>query len=309
MDNRTNETHHTPLEVIVIKSTIFIIIAIAAVIGNSLVIIVISQYGRNAAQTVTNYLIMNLAILDIINGLFQLPLYLVNIIADRQFYGEIGCAIHVQIGGMGFIGSIHNLMWIAIIRYLVVVKSKKLQSRHAYYCIGIIWATCILVPAVSFLGWGKSVYVDIEKGCVPDWNGNSISGIARGIYDAVIDFAIPLIVITYCYLFIFLFLSRKRRDMICDGFQSPTAMDKANVTSTMFIIFIAFLICIAPWSLLAFIIMPVAQVAVSDGVYFTSLALVLCNSAINPVLYAYRSKDFRIGYKLAIHKIFKCCNN
>ncbi|EDV18676.1 uncharacterized protein TRIADDRAFT_62841, partial [Trichoplax adhaerens] len=208
MDNTTNVTH-TPLEIIAIKSIIFTIAAIAAVIGNTLVVIVIFQY--NSTQTVTNYLVMNLSIFGTMNGLVRLPLYIVNIIADRQYYDQVGCAFHAYLGGIIFIGTIHNLMWIAVVRYLVVVKSKKLKPRHAYYFIGIIWATCTLTPAVSFLGWGKFVYVEIEKGCIPSWDKTGIIGIARGIYSAIFHYATPLLTIIYCYSFIFIFLEKKQQ--------------------------------------------------------------------------------------------------
>ena len=310
MDNITatngTNTNGTPLVVIIIKSVILILISIAAVIGNTLVIIVI--YQRNSAQTVTNYLIINLAIIDIITGLFRLPLYVVNIIADRQYYNEVGCNIHSFIGGICFIGSVHSLMWIAIIRYLVVVKSKKwrIKPKHAYYYIAIIWLTCIIISSWSLLGWSKNVYLDIENGCIPSWDGSGISGIIKGVLEANLDFAIPLIIICSCYLLIFLYLRRNQRRIAHRSFRIPGIVDKTKVTLTMFIVFVGFLICYSSWSLLVFIVMPIARVDIPDAVYFTASALVFCNSFINPILYGYLSKNFRKGYKQALRKIFRC---
>ncbi|RDD43464.1 Orexin receptor type 2 [Trichoplax sp. H2] len=121
MDNITNASR-TPLEIVAIKSATFIVIAIAAVIGNVLVIIVISQ--NRSTQTITNYLIINLAVFDIMNELVNLPPYILNIIADRQYYDDIGCSIHPYIGGVLFVGSIHNLMRIAIVRYCDIYQSR-----------------------------------------------------------------------------------------------------------------------------------------------------------------------------------------
>ncbi|RDD43462.1 hypothetical protein TrispH2_004130 [Trichoplax sp. H2] len=141
MDNITNVTC-TSSGMIAIKSFVSIIIVVAAVIGNTLNILVISQY--HSTRTITNYLIMNLSIFGIINGLVHIP--------------------SLSIG-----------------HYLVVVKSKKLQPRHAYYCIAIIWATYSLTAPVSFLGWGNSVYVKGEKACLLSWDRTAINGIARAM--------------------------------------------------------------------------------------------------------------------------------
>lgn len=305
-DLNGTKTNGTPLEVIIIKSIVLIVISITAVIGNTLVIMVICQ--RNAGQTVTNYLIINLAIIDIITGLFRLPLYVMNIIADRQYYDAVGCNIHSFIGGICFIGSVHSLMWIAIIRYLVVVKSKKwrIKPKHAYYYIAIIWLSCIIVSSWSLLGWSKNVYIDVEKGCIPSWYGSGISGIVKGILEANIDFAIPLVIICFCYLLIFLYLKRNQRRIAHRSFRMPGVVDKTKVTLTMFIVFVGFLICYSTWSLLVFIVIPIARVEVPDALYFTASALVFCNSCINPILYGYLSKNFRKGYKRALRKIFKC---
>jgi leucokinin receptor len=69
--SRDADIYHVPVAIVVVLAILYGSISIIAIIGNGLVILVIAKDKR--MQTVTNIFIGNLAVADVIIGLFTTP--------------------------------------------------------------------------------------------------------------------------------------------------------------------------------------------------------------------------------------------
>jgi hypothetical protein len=79
--NRTARVYNTTVYMFVIISCLYGLISVISVLGNFLIILVVMKNKR--MQNVTNYFICNLALADIVIGIFVLPFQV------RIFFDEI----------------------------------------------------------------------------------------------------------------------------------------------------------------------------------------------------------------------------
>lgn len=289
-----NTTCGTSSEWIATKIGIIVFIIVTAIFGNLLASIAILN-GRRM-RTATNILLLNLALLDFLTALGRLPLYLVNIVADRYQYGIVWCNIHSTISGICFIGSIYTLMFISYFRYRIICLSTvaRPKLRHAIYVSIFIWIWSTFVALWPILGWSINEFNPVEMACIPTWSVG-VSGLINGILEVVIDFLIPFSVIIFCYIRIYLYLKSKRAALK----SSRSKRQSALVTRTMGIVILAFVLCYAPWSLIVFVIIPLGQqhVFIPTTFYFITTVLVFINSSINPVIYGFQIPQFRHQYR------------
>ncbi|EDV22958.1 uncharacterized protein TRIADDRAFT_58699 [Trichoplax adhaerens] len=292
-----NSTCGTPSEWIATKIGIIVFIIITAVLGNLLASIAILNERR--MRTATNILLLNLALLDFLTALGRLPLYLINIVADRYYYGVVWCNIHSTISGICFIGSIYTLMFISYFRYRIICRSTTTRPKrhHAIYVSIFVWLWSTFVALWPILGWSANEFNPVEMACIPTWSVG-ISGLINGILEVVIDFLLPFSIIIFCYIRIYIYLKKKRPALK----SSRSKRQSALVTRTMGIVILAFVLCYAPWSVIVFIVIPFGQenVYIPTGFYFITTVLVFINSSINPVIYGFQIPQFRQQYRRII---------
>ncbi|EDV22964.1 Melatonin receptor type 1A [Trichoplax sp. H2] len=291
------------IEFTIVKGAILTTLGVVALLGNLMV--VFSILLPKKMRSPTNYLLFNLAVLDIITVTIRLPIHLINIMENRQAIDDPLCHFHAFLTGVCFIGSVYSMVGIAVFRYIVVCRSLsvKLSNRHALYAIGLIWLITVFIALWPFWGWSKFVYDPRERACIPSYS-EGISGLINGILEIFLDFGIPLTTIFVCYWKIYRYIraTHQRLASFRESANVKHEYRKRRVTLTMWIVFVAFFILYAPWSIMAFVVFPVTngQANVPDGVYFMAQALLYSNSAANPIIYGVMMGQFKRQYKKVI---------
>ena len=123
------------------------------VLGNLLVII--AFYINNSLRTINNYLIINLAIADLMIGLLSMNFYTIMIIQGGWYMGYNLCQFWLILDYVCSQTSSFNLLVICIDRYLSVQYAvwyrNKRSVMHAVAAMVTVWVLSLLIWAVPIL--------------------------------------------------------------------------------------------------------------------------------------------------------------
>ena len=108
------------IALIAVESCIFIVLDLAALIGNSLVCL--AFYRNPSLRTVTNYFVLSLALTDLSMAVLIMPLITISTIANTGILGDFECRIRFICGYMLASTSVLSIMLLAINRYLHVTR-------------------------------------------------------------------------------------------------------------------------------------------------------------------------------------------
>lgn len=162
----------------------------------SFLYVIFFTYKMKAHQT---SLLVNLAFSDICIILVGIPLTLLNLASKQPITQGILCQTQGFLLLMLFLHSNFNLTYIALQRYLIVVRTKfyptEMTRTKSALQIITTWTCASVVALPSLLGWGKQDYNFGRAHCMLVW-GHSISYLLFVQFTA---FTIPLVIIIFSY--------------------------------------------------------------------------------------------------------------
>ncbi|EDV22896.1 uncharacterized protein TRIADDRAFT_58578 [Trichoplax adhaerens] len=312
--------------------------AIATVISNCIVLYVFHKH-RSLLRIPSNLFILNLAIIDLLNGLFRDTFNGVSWLNNGWTFGEPLCRFNGFMQTICYVVTIFTLLATGICRYLVIVHSygKVITRKVVLIIIGCIWIYSILDSLMPIFGWNRYIFQPLEFSCLPDWL--SVSGASYVMFALIADTIIPSILIGLCYIVIYIVIARNAKRManrfhiehsnnVIPSIGNSVDYSVANtpendrnrqarakwsngntlgrkevkITRAMFSVYVIFLACYLPYALTIFIIAP-AGGNVSHNIIFMVGYLVNVNSAINPFFYGVIYRQFRKAYI----ELFCCC--
>jgi len=258
-----------------------------------------SYYSQNTKKRAINLLIINQNLLDMSSCILVVISYSIRL---RPYVGGVlGYFICIIFDSDGAVystlnASVINLIILTIERYLKVVHpfwSKKNLKRwmiHAAMVFAWIGGTLFAMTAV----FTTTPMTDGECLAYYIWQ----SPAARMVYITtmcIIFFFIPVVTFIYCYGRIVIVMRRQMRVMAghnVEGSAQMTASQmqskriKWNITKTMIIVSITFIICWFPISIYFIIV----DVSVPNGGvfvgYFFTVFMACLNICMNPFIYA-----------------------
>ncbi|UXI23191.1 hypothetical protein NH340_JMT09134 [Sarcoptes scabiei] len=301
------------------KRTLLIIIyttsSIFALIGNTLVIIV-ELFGRRSAASLRKFLI-NLAISDILFGVFSVPFTYTDFVYGSWLFSPWLCpwAQFIQILSV-FITSF-TLTVISIERYYAIKfplsnQNKWLTNRSQYillisWILGIIWASIPQTKIVQF-NWENQIKLD----CKPD--DQLYTSRWYLFLSIMITFGLPLIIQSLCYISII-------RTLLDQDYLRSTKTslkqrrDMTKIIRMLIAVVILFLITWLPIKILMFILTYYSNIwfimdPKDSGLYIAFYLIchwmAMSSSFINPIIYSFMSKSFRIDLKELFTKWLRC---
>ncbi|XP_055526244.1 dopamine D2-like receptor [Wyeomyia smithii] len=129
--------------IIPLYATIFLL----SVVGNLLVILTLAQNKR--MRTVTNVYLLNLAISDLLLGVFCMPFTLVGQVLRKFIFGAIMCKLIPYFQAVSVSVAVWTLVAISLERYFAICRplsSRRWQTQfHAYRMIAMVWLLSFLV--------------------------------------------------------------------------------------------------------------------------------------------------------------------
>ncbi|XP_031198837.1 neuropeptide FF receptor 2 isoform X2 [Mastomys coucha] len=296
-------------------------------VGNTVVCFIVIR--NRHMHTVTNFFILNLAISDLLVGIFCMPITLLdNIIAGWPF-GSSMCKISGLVQGVSVAASVFTLVAIAVDRFRCVVYpfKPKLTFKTAFVTIVIIWglAITIMTPSAIMLHVQEEKYYRVRLSshnktgtvywCREDWPRQEMRRIYTTVLFATIYLApLSLIVIMYARIGASLF----KTSVHCTGKQRPeqwhVSKKKQKVIKMLLIVALLFILSWLPlWTLMMLSdyadLSPNKLRIINIYVYPFAHWLAFCNSSVNPIIYGFFNENFRNGFQDAFQVCQKKANS
>ncbi|VVC99501.1 unnamed protein product [Leptidea sinapis] len=155
--NSSNDTfdslYDVPTGMIVLLSFLYGSISVLAVVGNFLVMWVVATSRR--MQSVTNCYIANLALADIVIGLFAVPFQFQAALLQRWLLPHFMCAFCPFVQALSVNVSVFTLTAIAVDRHRAIITplSAHTSKRIAKVIIVFIWMLALSLAAPMAMSW------------------------------------------------------------------------------------------------------------------------------------------------------------
>ncbi|XP_053223201.1 D(2) dopamine receptor isoform X2 [Podarcis raffonei] len=173
------------------------------VFGNVLVCMAVSR--EKALQTTTNYLIVSLAVADLLVATLVMPWGVYLEVVGEWRFSRIHCDIFVTLDVMMCTASILNLCAISIDRYTAVAmpmlyNTRYSSKRRVTVMIAVVWVLSFAVSCPLLFGLNNT-----KK------NECFIANPAFVVYSSIVSFYVPFIVTLLVYVQIYIVLRKRRK--------------------------------------------------------------------------------------------------
>uniref|UniRef100_A0A8C5I9V8 Dopamine receptor D2 n=1 Tax=Junco hyemalis TaxID=40217 RepID=A0A8C5I9V8_JUNHY len=163
------------------------------VFGNVLVCMAVSR--ERALQTTTNYLIVSLAVADLLVATLCMPWVVYMEVVGEWRFSRIHCDIFVTLDVMMCTASILNLCAISIDRYTAVAmpmlyNTRYSSKRRVTVMIAVVWVLSFAISCPLLFGLNNTD----EKECI-------IGNPAFVVYSSIVSFYVPFMVTLLVYVF------------------------------------------------------------------------------------------------------------
>ncbi|XP_068692290.1 QRFP-like peptide receptor [Montipora foliosa] len=304
----------------VVFAVLYSSIILPGVLGNCIIITIVRK--TPSMQTTTNYLLMNLAVADLVTlllcpGLYDFALTSVRL---QGFTGDLICKLFSgnAIVPISMNAGVLTVCTIAVERYLALVKPFHTRLRMSKESVGRVIVFLWILAVLSCIPDIKSNTVDVSSlkyHCKRPWSLDEyIYNKPFIIFTSVCFGFISCLVVFFCYFEIVrgLFFTRT----ICSQSTRNSAERQANNQLARLLIWLSvfFAICSLPFSIY-FIFLVFSDTKTVRDNYDTlylwhriSRLLVFANSFCNPILYALQSSNYRESFKILFNERVNWCN-
>ena len=269
------------------SSILFLLIGF---IGNVLVIRIVHK--TREMHTPTNYLLVNMAVSDVFTILMW-PLYFF-------VYWKFFCKLIEPVQVCIMVSCI-TITVLAVERYYALMKplrnGLRLREDNIKKAIACIWAASVVIclPATFFKEWSETY-----ETCIGPWTLYLTQGSkACVILDAVVYFS-QLVIMIYCYGSLIRGLYFTNR--VCPDTDGERNSEKKELVITFMLVTAAFFIGYTP-TVTSYLITPSEDgTTVSSYGQFAFVAdfIFVVSLCFNPFIYAFRSTNFKEGFKSVI---------
>uniref|UniRef100_A0A8C3SNB6 Adenosine A2b receptor n=1 Tax=Chelydra serpentina TaxID=8475 RepID=A0A8C3SNB6_CHESE len=279
-----------------------LIIALLAIAGNVLVCwaVAINSTLKNA----TNYILVSLAVADIAVGLLAIPFAITISVGLRtDFHSCLFFACFVLVLTQS---SIFSLLAVAMDRYLAIKVPLRYKSlvtgKRARWLIAVLWLLSFGIGLTPLMGWNK-------QGCLIQCLFENVVTMSYMVYFNFFGCVLlPLVIMLGIYIKIFVVACKQLRKMELMGKSRTTLQKEVNAAKSLAIIVGLFAFCWLPLHILNCISYFHQDFAHNkpDWVMYVAIILSHANSVINPIIYAYKIRDFRCTFRKILAKYVLC---
>ncbi|XP_035535377.1 dopamine receptor D2a isoform X2 [Morone saxatilis] len=201
--NETDQEQKHPYNYYAMLLTLLIFVI---VFGNVLVCMAVSR--EKALQTTTNYLIVSLAVADLLVATLVMPWVVYLEVVGEWRFSKIHCDIFVTLDVMMCTASILNLCAISIDRYTAVAMPMLYNTRYSSrrrvtVMISVVWVLSFAISCPLLFGLNNTATRD-ESLCV-------IANPAFVVYSSIVSFYVPFIITLLVYVQIYVVLRKRRK--------------------------------------------------------------------------------------------------
>ena len=288
----------------ILFKTVFSVLLTTDLVGNTLVILIIVK--NRSMKTPMNYLLLNLAVADIIVGIFFAPrLLFISLFTHPT--GTRGNFLCKMVTGMNVtwvasLASAFTLVSVAVERFYAVVYPMsvrhKVTNRKLKFIVPACWILATLHTIPSFMSSSFDDRIKLCREVYPEY-WQYVSYWFFWVLGAGI---IPVSVMTVLY-------TRVIHSLWCKDTNNAPRLAVINarkrITQKSITVSIIYAICIFPTHVLYFVSIFYPKTFSDNDLYFkTTYCLLALNSSVNPFVYTFQCTAFRRNLKKLVS-----CNN
>uniref|UniRef100_A0A1B6DGK6 G-protein coupled receptors family 1 profile domain-containing protein n=1 Tax=Clastoptera arizonana TaxID=38151 RepID=A0A1B6DGK6_9HEMI len=300
------DLYDVPVHIVVLLSICYGSISIAAVMGNGLVMWVIATSRR--MKSVTNYYIANLALADIVIGMFSIPFEFQAALLQRWTLPDFMCSFCPFVKTVSVSVSVFTLAAIAVDRHRAILKpfSARVSKVQFKLVISLIW---VVSAAMSFPWlYAMGVYRTVDEHGARDFCYHiKVSQSTMLTYRAmlvILQYVIPVSVITWVYARMGLALWGATAPGNAQTDRDANIMrNKKKVIKMLIIVVALFTLCWLPlqtYNVLHPIFPSINTFRYINIIWFCMDWLAMSNSCYNPFIYAMYNEKFKREFQLRL---------
>ncbi|XP_078508999.1 adenosine receptor A2b-like [Lissotriton helveticus] len=320
--------------VLTVYITVEVLLALLTVAGNLLVIWAVASNPR--LKSITNYFIVSLAVADVTVGLLVIPFAItISVGFHMEFHGCLFLACLVLVVTQI---SVFSLLAIAVDRYLAIRLPLRygalVNGAQAKKVMALLWALAIFLGMIPLFGWNN--LHAIESGCKEPNNevspldvtqspANEMRTSCRTVtcyFEVVVDMnymvyfnffgciLLPLVCMMFLYISIYNVACKQLRQMLPKGVGRGNGgktlaclLKEIHAAKSLALIVGLFALCWLPLHILN--CLPVfCPGCPRPPIWLMYLAIAFshANSVLNPVIYAFRLREFRRAFCVLVGK-------
>ncbi|XP_069016749.1 somatostatin receptor type 1 [Embiotoca jacksoni] len=274
-------------------SSIYSLVCLVGLSGNSMVIYVIFRYAK--MKTATNLYLLNLAVADELLML-SVPFVVTAALLRRWPFGAALCRLVLSVDAINMFTSIYCLTVLSVDRYIAVVHplraSRYRRPTVAKLVNACVWLFSLLVILPIILFASTAPNSDGSVACnvqMPEPERRWMAAFA--VYAFLMGFLLPVLAICLCYALI---LSQLRAVALRAGWQQRCRSER-KITVMVTVVVSVFVLCWMPFH----VVQLVGVFLQRHDPTLSQLAVVLgyANSCANPLLYGFLSDNFRRSFQ------------
>ncbi|XP_017291706.1 trace amine-associated receptor 1-like [Kryptolebias marmoratus] len=299
VDNFSYKFTTTPAALCVILYGFLTLLSVVTVCGNLLVIISVLYFKQ--LHTPTNFLILSLAVADLLVGIVVFPLTMTFSPSFCMYHRDVFCKIRSSFGMYFCTCSILHLCCISVDRYYAVCQPLMYKSKISHHVVLVMIAVSWIVSAL--IATGVVIPNSIEK----FQERGFLVVLMTTTVGVIISFYLPLVIMLCIYLKIFL-VAQRQAQSIHTRIKCGATVSKMErkATKTLAIVLGVFLLCWTP-CFISVTFSTFSNILIPVPVIETLIWLALTNSTLNPFIYAFFYIWFRSAFKIIMSgKILRC---
>ena len=285
----------------VLLQALYAVVCVVGLLGNTLVIYVVLRYSK--MQTVTNMYIVNLAVADEC-FLIGIPFLFTTMLLERWPFGNGMCKVYMTTTSINQITSSIFLTIMSADRYVAVchpISSPRIRTPFISKVVSLTaWTASALLMVPVFM-YASTMERNETNSCNILWpESENVSGqTAFTLYSFILGFAIPLLLIFVFYILVI----RKLKTVGPKNKSKEKKKTHRKVTKMVLIVITVYVLCWLPYWItqVALIFTPPKQCqnSFTITVFLFAGCLSYSNSAMNPILYAFLSDNFKKSFMKA----------
>ncbi|XP_033225803.1 orexin receptor type 1-like [Belonocnema kinseyi] len=308
--------------------TLYVPVIVLAVTANILVIVVVFKY--HYMRSVTNYFVVNLSIADLLVTMICMPMAVSQAVSIIWVYGEIMCKLFFYLQGVAVAASVFTITAMSIDRYLAIrspIAFRRVFNRKSTIIVIIaLWVVSLTIFApilravtlqspitdldnITLVGqWANENDVQTLKPpqfyvCSEDFKPLGIHAHIFGAVCFVLVYAIPGFIVVMAYSMMGRTLCARKPPFDCDSIEGSASSqqgfrlvrERRRVAWILLLLAVLFALCWLPYNVLRLL---VDLGVISEGramseVLSYCLFLGHANSALNPIVYCFMTRNFR----------------
>lgn len=268
-----------------ISTFLLIIIILLTLLGNSLVIRAFISFRK--LRNVTNYLVVSLAVTDILVAMFSMPVWAAYLLTGPPWIFSLWLKkIWQSMDILCSVASISHLLLISIERYICI------SSPLTYHSIVTTPKTRVAICAA----WSFALTMTIIK--LVTWDMSFSAAYQLTAFS--LCFAAPVFIMSYAYIMIFRVSRTQAKKMLLKigektkRFCLPKELKAAK---TLGVVMGAFVLCWFPFFFLNFFNALCRTCPIQVGAVMVAKALHYFNSVLNPIIYGLMNKQFKTAFR------------